>query len=290
MYVKINDTEVVYEGSSDILAASMWKQWNIDLASVGANLSNVTSVSVGVEGAGTGIVYVDDLLLYQSAPAVVVPVDPGTGDLAAHYAMEGNVNDDSGNGYDGTSEDTLFYDDAIGDLGRALSFDGIDDYIDLPIGSLIAGLSDITVATWVDFANNGNSWQRLFDFGNSSSTGYMFLCPSTGTSGPMRVAITADTGSNEWVIDADSALPTGWHHVAVVIDSATMTMTLYLDGTVVADGATETLPRDLGQTTQNWLGRSQYTADLYFQGLLADFGIYSRALSEGEVRYLAGDR
>jgi hypothetical protein len=50
------------------------------------------------------------------------------------------------------------------------------------------------------------------------------------------------------------------------------------------------LPQDLGQTTQNWLGRSQYEDDAYFSGYLADLSIYSRALSPAEIRYLAGDR
>ncbi|NLZ04416.1 MAG: LamG domain-containing protein, partial [Phycisphaerae bacterium] len=34
----------------------------------------------------------------------------------------------------------------------------------------------------------------------------------------------------------------------------------------------------------------QYTADPYFAGSLDEFQIYTRALSVGEVRYLAGDR
>ena len=53
------------------------KQWNIDLASTGANLQNVSSVTIGVEGSGSGVIYVDDLRLYAAAPAVATPVDPG---------------------------------------------------------------------------------------------------------------------------------------------------------------------------------------------------------------------
>ena len=89
---------------------------------------------------------------------------------------------------------------------------------------------------------------------------------------------------------APGTLGTGWHHVAVVIDSGTMNMALYLDGAVVASGPTTVLPKDLGVTNQNWLGRSQWVADGYYGGLLDEFRIYSRALSAGEVRYLAGDR
>ncbi len=85
-------------------------------------------------------------------------------------------------------------------------------------------------------------------------------------------------------------MPLGWHHAAISIDSATMMMTLYLDGEQVGQAATTLLPKDLGNTTQNWLGRSQYTADAYFYGMLDEFRIYNRALSAGEVKYLAGDR
>jgi len=66
-------------------------------------------------------------------------------------------------------------------------------------------------------------------------------------------------------------------------------MKLYLDGHLVGSAVTAKLPADLGNTTQNWLGRSQWP-DPYFNGSLDDFRIYSRALSEAEVRYLVGDR
>ncbi|UCD50052.1 MAG: LamG domain-containing protein [Phycisphaerales bacterium] len=290
VYVEVNGTKVVYDGAAEGITASVWKQWNIDLASVGANLQSVTTLSVGVEGAGSGLVYVDDIRLYRFAPAVVAPADPGTGDLVAHYAFEDNVIDDTGNGYDGTEMNDPFYDDAVANLGRAMRFDGINDYVELPIGSLLAGLDDITVALWADFPNTTGSWQRIFDFGNSSSAGYMFLSPRTGTTGPLRFAITPTAGAGESIVEASDTLPSGWHHVAVTIDSASMTMALYLDGSVVAEGETATLPSDLGQTAQNSLGRSQYDADAYYNGLLADFSIYTRALSEGEIRYLAGDR
>ncbi len=59
---------------------------------------------------------------------------------------------------------------------------------------------------------------------------------------------------------------------------------------MVASGPTTILPKDIGNTTQNWLGRSQYTADAYLLGSLDDFRIYNRVLSQAELRYLAGDR
>jgi hypothetical protein len=287
LYVKIGDTKVTGGGS---VTKSLWKQWNIDLATTGADLQNVTKVTIGVEGSGSGTVYVDDIRLYATAPAVTAPVNPGADDLAARYAFENNVTDLTGNGYDGTPQGDPFYDDAVGTLGRAIMFDGINDHVELPIGSLIGSLTDITITTWAILTESNASWQRILDFGTSSSAGYMFLCPRTGTNGPVRFAITPTGGAEESVVESTSPLTSGWHHVGVTIDSATMTISVYIDGALAASAPTATLPQDLGQTTQNWLGRSQYEADAYFNGYLAELNIYNRALSAGEIRYLAGDR
>jgi len=163
--------------------------------------------------------------------------------------------------------------------------------VDLPIGSLISTLTSATVSAWINFdtASTG-SWVRLFDFGTSSTAGYMFLSPRQGTTNPPRFAITTGTNTGESGINAPGVLSAGWHHVAVVIDGVAMTLQLVLDGEVVASGATAVVPRDLGVTTQNWLGHSQWPDDGYYQGLIDEFRIYNRVLTVGEVRYLAGDR
>ncbi|MHC4192337.1 MAG: discoidin domain-containing protein [Planctomycetota bacterium] len=73
LYVKVNGSKVVYAGDAADIAKPRWKQWNIDLASVGTNLQNVTTLSIGIDGNGTsGTLYVDDIGLYASAPGIVV--------------------------------------------------------------------------------------------------------------------------------------------------------------------------------------------------------------------------
>ncbi len=68
LYVKINDAKVTYSGGSAALSEGLWKQWSIDLASVGTNLKAVRTLSVGVSGSGKGILEVDDIRLYKTAP------------------------------------------------------------------------------------------------------------------------------------------------------------------------------------------------------------------------------
>jgi hypothetical protein len=295
IYVKINNSKVVYNGNAQALTLPVWKQWNIDLSSVGGSLRSVTSLTIGVSGSGKGTVYIDDILLYRSAPAVVQPVDPGTTGLSAYYMMDGDMKDSSGKGYNGTVvNDPVFVDSRTG-FGKALQFDGTDDHVDLPIGPLISSLTSTTITTWANFTTTSTgSWVRIFDFGTGVTSGnpliYMFLTPRQSTAGAMRFAITTGSSGGEQGLNAPGSLSAGWHHVAVVIDGSAMTLRLYLDGDVVASGATTVLPKDLGVTTQNRLGRSQWSADGYYQGLMDEFRIYNRALSDGEVRYLAGDR
>jgi len=64
LYVKINNTKIPYDGPATDIGLTGWLTWNIVLADTGANLSNVSSLSVGVEGAGSGVVYIDDIRLY----------------------------------------------------------------------------------------------------------------------------------------------------------------------------------------------------------------------------------
>jgi regulation of enolase protein 1 (concanavalin A-like superfamily) len=292
LYAKINNTKVLCNGGAAMTALPVWKQWDIDLAGLGINLTSIKSLTLGVgdgSSGGTGVVYIDDIRLYRSAPPIVAPVDPGSGGIVANYTMDGNLQDSSGrNNHGQVLGDLIYTDEVPAGHGKALTFNGTNTYAELPLGSLVNTLSDMTISLYANFSNTGGDWQRIFDFG-SGTTSYMFLSPRIGATGPMRFAILA-SGGTEQQITAPVTLPAGWHHVAVVIDSATMTMRLHLDGAVVASGPTSVLPKDLGNTTQNWLGRSQFTADAYYTGSLDDFRIYNRALSEGEVRYLAGDR
>ncbi len=172
----------------------------------------------------------------------------------------------------------------VGYDGAALKLDGSDDYVELPIGSVIESLTSSTFTIWVDFSNTGGAWQRIFDFGTGTTIN-MFLTPRIDTDGEMRFAITTGGGGAEEQVSAASTLSSGWHHVAVTIDADTSAINLYLDGIVIASNNAATLnPSALGATTNNWIGRSQYAADAYFSGAVDDFRIYNYALSQEDIR------
>ncbi|WP_295847530.1 LamG-like jellyroll fold domain-containing protein [uncultured Xanthomonas sp.] len=75
-------------------------------------------------------------------------------------------------------------------------------------------------------------------------------------------------------------------HVAVTLSGKVGT--LYVDGKQVAtaDGIWIN-PFQLGETTQTWLGRSQYGGDPYFKGRMQDLRIYSGAQDAAFIAGLA---
>jgi hypothetical protein len=163
-------------------------------------------------------------------------------------------------------------------------------YVNVPTNlSAMGAGATITIACWVNITTARN-WARLWDFNNSSTTGYMFLSPQEQTNGFVRFAITQTNNGGEQMISSAAKLPTGWHHIAITLDAAS-TGTMYIDGTVAGTNTAMTLrPTSIGATTNNWIGRSAFTADPYLAGLVDDFRVYNRALSASEITTLYGIR
>lgn len=167
-------------------------------------------------------------------------------------------------------------------------------HVKLPAG-ILAGACEMTVATWVYLNTNNttaSAWQRIWDFGTSSTSGYMFVAASTNlaaASNAVRFTISLDGNASgaEQIVDGLAPLPTlAWHHVAVVLGSTGAV--LYLDGAPVGTSSAVTLrPADLGNTPNNYIGRSQFSADAYLDGKVDEFRVYSRALSLAEIQTLA---
>ena len=73
LYLKVNGSQVFYNGNVADIAKPLWKQWNIDLVSLGVNLQNVTTLSIGIDGNGAGgTLYIDDIRLYETVPALTL--------------------------------------------------------------------------------------------------------------------------------------------------------------------------------------------------------------------------
>jgi hypothetical protein len=127
-------------------------------------------------------------------------------------------------------------------------------------------------------------WQRIFDFGEASTTSsgsYLFLTPRSNASGPSRGALTSAGASAEdstgFSVDGPT-LNAGSYHFALVVDATAGEAALYVDGEPAGSAA---IAGALSSVVDEncWLGRSQYASDPYLNGTYDEFRVYDAALS-----------
>lgn len=190
--------------------------------------------------------------------------------------------DATGNGWTGTLVNGALR--TTGVSGNAVDLDGTNDYVRLPNG-VVSELTRVTLAAWVRLDSVVN-WTRIFDFGSSTSVN-MFLTPRSGiTSLPVFAITTSGNGGEQRIQSSVAIAANTWTHVAVTLGGGTGI--LFLNGVEVGRNSGMTLtPSALGSTTQNYLGRSQYSNDAYLNGRIDDFRIYDDVLSAAEVAALA---
>jgi Concanavalin A-like lectin/glucanases superfamily len=236
-----------------------------DVAGAGDAAADGSVADVGVDAADGGSI-VAGLVAYY-------PFDETSGTTSV---------DASGNGHTATMLGATF---SSGLLGNAATMNGTNQYVSLPTG-IVSGLTSFSIATWVRLTTSP-PYTFPFDFG-TGTTAYMFLTPNS-SAGTLRFGITTSGNANEQVVNAP-ALPTGnWQHVCITLTfgASNSTSVLYVNGGQVGQNAAMTLtPNSLGNTTQNWIGRSEFPADPYLNGQIDNFRIYSRALSALEVQQL----
>jgi len=169
-----------------------------------------------------------------------------------------------------------------------LLLDGMSgQYVNLP-NNLIAGMTAITIEAWITPSYNAN-WTRIWDFGNSNAgedkSDYgtkHFMCYIL----PNLEATIYAGGSDSWIRSSPAfTLPDDQEaHIVWTSDAATRKARLYVNGNLVGkNDAAQNSPAALGSTFNNWLGRSQFSADPYFTGAFNEFRIWNGALNPLEV-------
>ncbi len=201
--------------------------------------------------------------------------------LVAYYPFDGNANDESGNGNDGTVFEAVLTTDRFGNSNSAYSFDGTDDYID--IGSNVKPRFPITVSLWVNtkkgaqvFRNDyhdGGSYRH--GIGMSTNEGKLYSAVFEGFSASWN---RRGFRSLEPIIAMET-----WGHFVTVFH-AHNDMELYWNGSRVS---AEPLGSGSGMTYSSHPGAiGKPTRGSSFYGDLDDIRVYNRALSFGEIQDL----
>jgi hypothetical protein len=185
--------------------------------------------------------------------------------------LSGNSNNGTYNGGMGTVADT-----SNGGT-RAYSFDGSNDYIDLPTSGVSTSQNLNSFSLWIN-PDSTSSVAVIFNAGTASS-GNRFINIGINSTGNIICG-----RSNDWLI-AGSHTAFSWYHLCVVSNGTSIS--LYKDGSLIGsrtDAAvayTETGCRIGGFITN---------MNAQYDGLLDDIRVFDRALSTSEITALASKR
>lgn len=238
-------------------------------------ITSIAAIIVSLQAAIAGL----------PATSNLAQVSAPTNGLAIHYNFdEGSgtiLTDQSGNNNNGTINGATW---TTGVSGGALSFDGVDDYVDLPNGDTYLNPNAGTIAMWYK-ANGASANDYLYSYSGEGG------CDSVGiwalTINSLRFGHNIDCSGTESAninVDYISENQNDWHFIAFSWDAETDILASFYDGFYSA------VPKNLDTGNFNsgnsTLFASNSGTSKFFNGSLDQFRIYNRALSESEINNL----
>ena len=217
-----------------------------------------------------------------------LPARPGP--PVAHYPLDGDARDASGNDHHGTSSGVEPGEDRFGNESGALVFQGEQDRIDLP-HQVLDGLGDVSVSLWLKTTNRGE--QAIVSGANGDNDNEYILYQMREDR--FRLFSHGRWGSTRYEcdVDVDPIADGGWHHIVWVRNASEGSSDFYVDGAgqkgicghlEYRALSVEDRGLVLGQE-QDQLGGgfSPYQA---FRGSLDDLRVYDQPLTAAEVQAL----
>lgn len=196
--------------------------------------------------------------------------DEGSGNIA---------HDSSGNGNDGTINTATWTD---GKVGKALHFNGVDSWVQIPNSPTLTALSQITLEAWVkedsispqlkgiiskcDGAAPPTNAEYYLGMGDSGKIGFETY---------NGVAIFSGSTTTRYITEAGK-----WYHVAGTWTGNAWA--IYVNGVQVLSG-TCTPQTTRSNTLDVQIGRHGSWSWVYFNGIIDEVRIYNRALTSDEI-------
>ncbi len=182
---------------------------------------------------------------------------------------------------------------ASGAVDYALMFDGVDDYVDVPVYRAIrlGASDDFSVDAWVQRSPGDNGTRTIID------TRFQYGAILRGYSlflwnGELGFQLADESGWTNYVAPNQAGLvpPTGWHHVTVTVERTSQTvMRFYIDGQPVTGGVftNNDHPGSLAAVRFRVGARTEQTPGTgCFRGGIDEVEVASRVLRPDEINSL----
>ena len=208
-----------------------------------------------------------------------VPNYVSTNGLVGYWSFNGNANDESGNGNNGTVNGATLTTDRFGVANKAYSFDGVSNSILVNHQPIFNMGNNYTISSWfnlIDFNSvrtiinkniTGEGKNDYFNLSILNNSGIIYLQFGDG--------ILVDTIGTTVPITLNT-----WHNAQMVMGDS---VSLYLDGVLIGkkiralSPLENTNPISIG----HWINQN-----IFYKGKIDDIGIWNRALSHQEITAL----
>ncbi|MBF0622121.1 MAG: tandem-95 repeat protein, partial [Magnetococcales bacterium] len=255
--------------------------WNDD------GIVEVDSVAWNKYSSGTATVLVDTDITATvdtlSPSLYFEQINPTFTDLRAHFALDGNATDSTGNGYDGvlSSVAVSTTTDRFGNAASAYTFTTADEYIDIPKTVADFDLNDFAISMWYKSGSHAAAGGALMVMDSSDPyTGPTVYFGYPGSNDTMQFRIDYDDAVN-WTNQkvADSQ----WHHG--VFQRAGNQLEIYVDGEQVATNTVSAINLDTTVYDSDFrLGAHAIDQSIQeYYGSLDELSFYTRALTANEI-------
>jgi hypothetical protein len=218
------------------------------------------------------------LILISGLTQAQIPTD----NLVAWFPFNGNANDVSGNGHNGTVYGATLTTDRFGNTNSAYYFDGIDNRITANIGTLTVQ----SFSFWWKAPQPTSDWDDMVYYN------YLY-CQIPGNGSPSaygKVYLRKQLSYHNAYSVLSPNVPSynNWHYVYYDYTPSSNAMNLYIDDVFIGSGIYSNdggaVPFD---TTTLTLGsHPDSISGHFFSGILDDLRIYSRILTPAEITAL----
>jgi len=215
----------------------------------------------------------DSISTINSRLIYIIPM----GGIVAYYPFNGNANDESGNGFNGTVQGATLTSDRFGITDRAYSFNGNDNYIQT---SVLPDLKTrFSYSVWIKNTDQTFSTKRN-NFGCYGLEGFYGISWDFGYIPSLSAVSIYENGNYN---NTNVSLINGWNHIAIVYKDTIKT--LYVNG-ILAGSKNVSSPLNIYFNNKFRIGGHFFDVTQYFKGMIDDARIYARDLTPEEVLIL----
>lgn len=255
--------------------------------------TSVTTSTISPGGAGVGVWQPVTTAEYRNFRVrKYAPIEPtvvfsrSSSGLVAEWRFDewsGNVvEDSSGNGNDGVIHGATRVE---GKFGRALNFDGINDYIEIPDSPGLDITGNISIETWIRLNSLPgmccphiiNKAQHL----GEEWDGNYWLALNPDGRWTFSFAPSGQNAIDHW---SSGALRTGqWYHIVITFDESRDEIKYYVNGAL--DNSFHETNVMVTDNFPIWIGgRFTKLNDLFINSTIDSVSIYNRTLSDDEIQ------